>query len=414
MSQFNTQGFDPVSSLSNFGQPFGGQSARDRQMGRRQAPSGMGGIQSVGLNAPPTQPGPSRFFAPRTGGTMGITANYGSPVRPSQRSGPVQQQFANWDQALANAMGTDIRNQQGAMNELYGANRQQIGLTENALQRGIGTLQSVGVQQQGALQGIAGGLEQQGQQGYDEFTRYRDERMGQVEREVAAGNRQVASAVEEANRQAAGAVSGYEGAMGRFRDTGAQDAANAAFGLRQNARSQMAEIDMLDASPGEKAALKQQLTMDVGNQVTQTVTGIYSNMNQQVAAMEGNLAGLRQSQAQQTLAGGQLMGGQTMAGAQLLGQVGTAFGAQTLDAQRMNQQMREVGAQIRVAGEQALASAMNQSVMFEMQGRQAIAQMIQENPRQFVSLFTGLTGFMAGATTPGIGQIAVPNFGALA
>jgi hypothetical protein len=272
----------------------------------------------------------------------------------------------------------------------------------------------VGVQQQGALQGIAGGLEQQGQQGYDEFTRYRDERMGQVEREVATGNRQVASAVEEANRQAAGAVSGYEGAMGRFRDTGAQDAANAAFGLRQNARSQMAEIDMLDASPGEKAALKQQLTMDVGNQVTQTVTGIYSNMNQQVAAMEGNLAGLRQSQAQQTLAGGQLMGGQTMAGAQLLGQVGTAFGAQTLDAQRMNQQMREVGAQIRVAGEQALASAMNQSVMFEMQGRQAIAQMIQENPRQFVSLFTGLTGFMAGATTPGIGQIAVPNFGALA
>ena len=414
MSQFNTQGFDPVSSLSNFGQPFGGQSARDRQMGRRQAPSGMGGIQSVGLNAPPTQPGPSRTFVPRTGGTMGITANYGSPVRTNQRSAPVQQQFASWDQALANAMGTDIRNQQGAMNELYGANRQQIGMTENALQRGIGTLQSVGVQQQGALQGIAGGLEQQGQQGYDEFTRYRDERMGQVEREVAAGNRQVASAVEEANRQAAGAVSGYEGAMGRFRDTGAQDAANAAFGLRQNARSQMAEIDMLDASPGEKAALKQQLTMDVGNQVTQTVTGIYSNMNQQVAAMEGNLAGLRQSQAQQTLAGGQLMGGQTMAGAQLLGQVGTAFGAQTLDAQRMNQQMREVGAQIRVAGEQALASAMNQSVMFEMQGRQAIAQMIQENPRQFVSLFTGLTGFMAGATTPGLGQIAVPNFGALA
>ena len=414
MSQFNTQGFDPVSSLSNFGQPFGGQSQRDRQMGRRSAPTGMGGVQNVGLNSPAQRQGPGRSFEARTGGTMGITANYGSPVRPSQQRGGTQQQFASWDQALANAMGTDIRNQQGAMNQMYGANLQQIGLTENALQRGLGTMQSVGVQQRDALGQIAGGLEQQGQQGYEEFKGFRDEQMGRVQREVETGNRQVSEAVDAANRQAAGAVSGYEAALGRFKDTGAQDAANAAFGLRQNARSQMTEIDMLDASPAEKAALKQQLTQDVGNQVTQTVTGIYSNMNQQIAGMEGNLSSLRMGQSQQTLAGGQLMGGQTMAGAQLLGQVGTAFGAQTLDAQRMNQQMQELGSNLRVMGEQAYASAMNQSVLFEMQGRQAVAQMIQQNPRQFVSLFAGLTGFMAGATTPGIGQIAVPNFGALA
>jgi len=392
MSQFNTQGFDPVSSLSNFGQPFGGQSQRDRQMGRRSAPTGMGGVQNVGLNSPAQRQAPGRYFEARTGGTMGITANYGSPVRPTQQRGGTQQQFASWDQALANAMGTDIRNQQGAMNQMYGANQQQIGLTENALQRGLGTMQSVGVQQRDAMGRIAGGLEQQGQQGYEEFKGFRDQQMGRVDQDIAA-----------ANQQAAAAVSGYEQTISKFQDTGAQDAANAAFGMRQSAKSQMAEIDMLDASPAEKAALKQQLTQDVGNQVTQAVTGIYSNMNQQVASMGSNLAGLRMGQSQQTLAGGQLRG-----------QMGTSFGAQTLDAQRMNQQMQELGSNLRVMGEQAYASAMNQSVLFEMQGRQAVAQMIQQNPRQFVSLFAGLTGFMAGATTPGIGQIAVPNFGALA
>jgi hypothetical protein len=397
MSQFNTnaggQGYDPVSAFSGMaGNPFANQNTRNARMGRRSTPTGMGGMQNVAMNAPPARPGPRRFFDQRTGGTMGITANYGSPVRSTAQPGGIGQQFANWDQALANAMGTDIRNQQGAMNQMYGANQQQIGLTEDALQRGIGTLQSVGVQQRDALGRIAGGLEQQGQQGYEEFKGFRDQQMGRVDQDIAA-----------ANQQAAAAVSGYEQTISKFQDTSAQDAANAAFGMRQSAKSQMAEIDMLDVSPGEKAALKQQLTQDIGNQVTQTVTGIYSNMNQQVANMGSNLAGLRMGQSQQTLAGGQLRG-----------QMGTSFGAQTLDAQRMNQQMRELGANIRVAGEQSMASAMQQAVLFEMQGRQTVAEMIRQNPRQFVSMFAGLTGFLAGATTPGLGQISIPNFGAQA
>lgn len=303
----------------------------------------------------------------------------------------VGQQFINWDQALANAMGMDIANQQGAMNQQYGQMQGQIGQYEQALQQGLGTLQSVGVQQQQALQGIAGGLEQKGQQGYQEFKDFRDQQMGAVGQDIT-----------KANQFAAQATQNYQQAIADFQDTSAQDAANAAFGLRRNAQEQMAQIDMLDASPAEKAALKQTMMADVGSQVTQTVTGIYSNMNQTVASMQGNLSSLMGAQSQTAMAGGQLRG-----------QVGTAFGAQTLDAIKMNQQMSELGANLRVMGEQALASAMQQSVMLELQGRQTVAQMIQENPRQFVSMFAGMTGFLAAATTPGIGQISVPNFGAI-
>jgi hypothetical protein len=306
-------------------------------------------------------------------------------------AGNIGQQFINWDQALANAMGMDIANQQGAMNQQYGQMQGQIGQYEQALQQGLGTLQSVGVQQQQALQGIAGGLEQKGQQGYQEFKDFRDQQMGAVGQDIT-----------KANQFAAQATQNYQQAIADFKDTSAQDAANAAFGLRRNAQEQMAQIDMLDASPAEKAALKQTMMADVGSQVTQTVTGIYSNMNQTVASMQGNLSSLMGAQSQTAMAGGQLRG-----------QVGTAFGAQTLQAQQMNQQMSELGANLRVMGEQALASAMQQSVMLELQGRQTVAQMIQENPRQFVSMFAGMTGFLAAATTPGIGQISVPNFGAI-
>lgn len=359
-------------------------------------------FRSRGANIPLTSP-PS---APRSSyGTSvipfgGMTVKQPSPSIGMPGAGFVPtlpppaglgNQFLNWDQALANAMGTDMSNQQGAMNQLYGQMQGQIGQYEQSLQQGLGTLQSVGVQQQQALQGIAGGLEQKGQQGYQEFKDFRDKQLGAVGQDIT-----------KANQFAAQATQNYQQAIADFKDTSAQDAANAAFGLRRNAQEQMSQIDMLDASPAEKAALKQTMMADVGSQVTQTVTGIYSNMNQTVASMQGNLSSLMGAQSQTAMAGGQLRG-----------QVGTAFGAQTLDAIKMNQQMSELGANLRVMGEQAFASAMQQSVMLELQGRTTVAQMIQENPRQFVSMFAGMTGFLAAATTPGIGQISVPNFGVI-
>lgn len=391
-NQGGSSGYDPVSALSNFGgNPF--DQPGFNQSGPRQNRSPAPKPPTL---TPPTSRSSQSGFQPRTNGIMGNVARAGSLPRTTTTSG-INPGYLRWDAALAGAMGTDIRNQQGEMNRMFGAGQKQIGMSEDALQRGIGTMQSVGAEQRQNFSQMAGGLEQQGQKDFEGFTKYRDEQMGRVDKDISA-----------ANQQAAGAVSGYEQAIGQFKDTGAQDAANAAFGMRRNIEMANKQIDAgLNAdgsmmSPAEKQAARQQLYSESESQVSQAVTGIYSNMNQQVASMQGNLAGLRTGQAQQTLAGGQLRG-----------QIGTTFGAQTLDAQQTNYRMKELGSNLRTMGEQAYASAMQQSVMFEMQGRQTMAQMVRENPRQFVSMFAGLTGFLAGATTPGLRDISIPNFGAM-
>jgi len=414
MSQFNTYGAsqttDPLGSLIT---PTG-QAAPRKPVAPRPATTGMPrpgqGIQQAAAqpkahlrmggvpNVPMTPFAPTPMFS-ISGGPTGagpMTVQQPSIFTPSQvPGGQALSQLAGygaWDQALANAIGFDMRNQQQAMNDMYRQVSGQIGGYEQALQQGVGTLEQVGRQQREALQGIAGGLEQQGRQGYEEFKGFRDQQIAAVGQDIS-----------KSNQQAAAAVQNYRDAIGDFKDTSAQDAANAAFGMRRDAESRMSEIDMLDASPAEKAALKQQLNQDVSNQVTQAVTGIFSNMNNTMASMQGNLSSLMSAQAQQTLAGGQLRG-----------QVGTAFGAQTLDAQRLGQQMSELGANLRVMGENAFASSMQQSVMLQLQGRKDLAEMIQSNPRQFVSMFAGLSGFLAAATTPGINEISLPNFGAIA
>lgn len=409
---------DPLSSLvAPPGRPFGQQPQTPQTP---QAPRPQ--TQAMGSNQPRPRTQPASQVNPLRRGPVQMTQptgmNYYGNMNPAQYTNPnlqgiggmpnigiagqgmvplgqspigPGQQFMNWDQALANAMGYDMSNQQGAMNQQYGLMQGQIGQYEQALQQGLGTMQSVGVQQQQALQGIAGGVEQKGQQGYQEFKDFRDQQMGKVDRDIS-----------QANQFAAEATQNYQQAIGEFKDTSAQDAANAAFGMRRDAMAQSQQIDMMDISPGEKAALKQQLAGDVGNQVTQTVTGIYSNMNNTLASMKGNLSSLMGAQSQTAMAGGQLRG-----------QVGMGFGQQTLEAQQSNQRMMELGVNLRTMAEQAYASAMNQSVVMELQGRTTVAEMIQQNPRQFVSMFAGLTGFLAGATTPGIGQISVPNFGAI-
>jgi hypothetical protein len=106
----------------------------------------------------------------------------------------------------------------------------------------------------------------------------------------------------------------------------------------------------------------------------------------------------------------QAQAGMTAQGAQIAGQVGTAFGAQTLEAQKMGQQMRELGSNIRVMGEQAYASLATQAAMLLASGQRERYDMYMNNPYQPISVFAGLTGFLNAATTPGIENINLPDF----
>lgn len=294
-----------------------------------------------------------------------------------------QNQAAIWD-----ALQRDMQASQQAANQQFQRNQQQIQGMEGAIQRGMGTFREAAEGQRQGLRDIAGSVEGLGDQARGRFEQFRDQQMGQL-----------GEGIEQANRFAAEARESYEKTISNFRDTSAQDAANAAFGMRRNVQSQ---LQMMEAdpnmSPAEKQAARMQMMSEVEPQVAQTVGGIFSNMNQQIAGMGANLANIIQSQSQTA-----------MAGAQLGAQAGQAFGAQTLQSEQMGMQMRELGANIRTMGENAYAAALSQIPMFELQGRTAMAQFVQQNQYSPISIFTGLAAGIQAATTPGLGGIRLPG-----
>ena len=352
-------------------------------------------------------------FQPYVGGgpsgymqnSRGLSRNPGGFFRSS-----VPNQYFAWDQALAGAMGQDMRQQQSAMNEMFSQLNRQTGTAESELTGGIDAFLRQSQQQYQNLQGVAGNVEQAGQSA---LGRVRTS-LGDVDRANQFGQgvyRDVTERVNRSDEQANLAVQDAEKMVKDFRDTSAQDAANAAFGMRRNVESTLRQIEANpDLSPAERQAMRMELTQQTESQVTQAVTGIFSNMNTQMANLQGQLSQVRMAQA-----------GITQQGAGLIGQVGTTVseqmlrGAQftsqmTLEAENMNLRMQELGAGIRVNAENAAAAAQMQATMALLQGRESLYQMIQGNPMQFVSQFAGLTGYLAAASTPGLARISIPNF----
>lgn len=398
MSQFQT--FGPGSG----GAPRAGQdplyglvnpsSLSFSQLGQgRNAPTGSSGSS-----------GPRRFYQrydSTRGGAVGPSihsgpwAQYrvgGQTGMQGQRPpfGPVRQpDYSQQNQAaIWNALQRDMQASQLAANQQFERNQQQIQGMEGAIQRGVGTFREAAEGQRQGLRDIAGSVEGLGDEARGRFEQFRDQQMGQL-----------GEGVEQANRFAAEARQSYEQTISNFRDTSAQDAAAAAFGMRRNVQSQ---LQMMEAdpnmSPAEKQAARMQMMSEVEPQVAQAVGGIFSNMNQQVANMGANLANIIQSQSQTA-----------MTGAQLKSQAGQAFGAQTLQSEQMGMQMRELGANLRAMGENAYAAALTQIPMFELQGRTTMAQFVQQNQYSPISIFTGLAAGIQAATTPGLNRIRLPG-----
>ena len=371
-------GQDPVSSFSQWGNPF----AQAGRRGSRPVPMNSGGPASQN----------QRQFVPYTG-SMGYAQPSIDPLggrtnqnlRRPQPTSP----FAGIDQTIAGSVGFDMSRQQAAADYQFDRMNQATEGFMGATQDAARTMQGLGADQRTALQGIAGGLEQQGQKDFDAFVKFRDQQLGGVNQRLDQMGSQMEAAVQKSmdvERQ--------------FRDTSAQDAANAGFGIGRNAAARNQEIEMMgDLSPGEKAALKQQNWMETQSQTSQVVSGIFSNMNQQMAQLGQMTAQMKQTQA-----------GMTAQGAQIAGQVGTAFGSQTLESQKMGQQMRELGSNMRVMGEQAYASLASQAAMLLASGQRERYDMYMGNPYQPISVFAGLTGFLNAATTPGIENINLPDF----
>jgi len=287
-------------------------------------------------------------------------------------------------------MGADMANQQSGMNQLYGNLAGQIGQYEQDMLGGLQAFQQQTGQQVDVMREQAGLMQEQGQEMLARFQEQSGQLMGDI-----------TGRVDRADQEAASAIATMQQARDQYKDASAQNAANMAFGMRRNVESTLKSIETNpDMTPAEKQAARFQLYQESEGQITQGVSQIFEQQNQVMANFGSQISQLQLAKAQTTQAGAQLLGG-----------LGQGLAAQSLQAEQMNLQMQELGANLNVAAEQAAASAQMQATMALLQGRKDLYEMIQGNPRQFVSQFAGLTGYLAGASTPGLQYISIPNFG---
>lgn len=302
---------------------------------------------------------------------------------------------AAWRTLLGGAIFQDMGNQQGIMNEQFGRGEQAIGQFGQQLQQGAEAIRSQDQRMRQNLGGIAQQVQQQGKEGYDEFTRFRDKQLGAVGADI-----------DQANKFAAEARAQYEKTIGEYKDRSAQQAGDLRIGLERQVQNQMRSIEMgrnPDGSmmtPAEKAAMTQNMQQAVSEQVSQGVNQIYTNLNDTMAQMGQNLSQLTMAQSQTAMAGGQLRG-----------QVGTAFGAQTIDAQRSRDAMTQLSASLNTTMEQLSAASELQAVNLLTNGYKDMYGMIMGNRRGATSMFAALTGYIAAMTTPGITFVPQPEFG---
>jgi hypothetical protein len=312
-------------------------------------------------------------------------------VRPNYRS---QMNDAAWNALFTNAVFGDMQTQQGIMDEQFNRLNQGMSNYEQAFTQGADRMRDIAQQQRASIGAKADQAMQMGQQGYGDFIKYRDQQLAAVGKDITA-----------ANEQAAGAVESYEKTIGQYKDRTALQAQDLAVGLQRQVQNTMNDIatgmnpDGTMMDPAQKAALMTTMQQNTAQQTSLGINEIYTKFNDTMASMGANLASLKQAQSQTTLAGGQLRG-----------QVGTAFGAQTIDAQRMRGSMMELSANLTTTMEQMSAASELGAINLLTQGYKDMYDMIQGNKRGTTSMFAALSGWLAGMTTPGLTQIAPPNF----
>lgn len=156
--------------------------------------------------------------------------------------------------------------------------------------------------------------------------------------------------------------------MGQYEDYTAQQLSNSTAAIERRFQSDLQMVnsgtrpDGTLMSPGEQAAMRQQLSAQIGSEVFTQMTNIQTSFNQTRA------------------------------------QLGLALNEQRLNSfQVQNQMEMQASAITQAAGMQAL--------QFEAQGRMAIAELVRSNPRTSVSLFEGMSALFALATAPGAANV---------
>jgi hypothetical protein len=368
---------------------------------------GPGGI-SVGVETPAKarMGGPNRGAAIRR--NMRLNAGGGAP-RPGGGGGGGGSMVDD----LFGTMDEEMDRLQGAADRQYGRNQGQIDAFGEFLGGVEGDIMGTAEQGAAGLEGEAGNLAALGDQAVDEFGRQRSRVEGQLDQDLGgvfdAADAASGAADEamgfayRAEGSARGAVSGYDAAS-------EANVSNAVAGLERRTSQQRQMIerglnpDGTMMSPAERQAATRQLQYDTNVAVGETVTQIRDQQQQ-------TLAGLRMQLANVQLGGGQIALGaaaaQTEAGrlrqgaAESRAQVGIALNAQGLDAERIRQGYRGVGASLMTTASEMRNAARALATQLEMSGRTALADMVRNNPETVVSRFNAMLTMYGVLSAPG-------------
>ena len=166
-----------------------------------------------------------------------------------------------------------------------------------------------------------------------------------------------------ANKYAADAVGTQQRAEKEYQDNNAQTMASTSAAVQRSFQQQQNEINNSDMTDDEKRSALFQLKGQMTQQISQAVAPMAVRGQEMLAQLKNNLAQTQMGAGQTALGAGQLR-------------------SNTL---QMAQHAREWSGNMR-------AMAPVTAAQLTMQGRTALAGMIQNNPETVVSKFQGLTG----------------------
>lgn len=275
---------------------------------------------------------------------------------------------------LFRALAFDTIRQQGAADELFNRGNQAISDFGSFVDTNAQRMIELGDEQAGTLRGIGQGLEETGQSGLDQFESGVRESRGLLQGQISKSERYAQQAV-----------------TGLTDDTNIQ-ATNAVSGMNQRMAS---EKQRIASDPNLTAAQKRDMSMQLSFQTQQAAGGIIAQIK---TRFNETRAGLRMQQANVSASGAQVLGGFEST---VQGQRNVAIGERN--------RMQQAGAAFRAGAESIRTAALAAASQFGAQGREAMFNMIQQNPRGIVSIFAGLSSLLGAITQPG--AQGIPGFG---
>jgi hypothetical protein len=280
------------------------------------------------------------------------------------------------------ALQSDAESMQGAANrqfERVDTANQRFG---QAVEEAPGPILAESERASGELGGLAKDFRGFGE---DAVTRF-DTRSKSIMADLEGDLKRSAGFTDAAVGAAESAVSGFNG---RYQE----NVKAMVSGLERRVSQQMRQLESgVDAqgNPLPPAAIQQmrrELTFDVGQQVASVTAQMWGEAQKTLASLRMNLAAVRGQAASES-----------NRSAEIRASTGTELGRQEAQAQAERMRAGEIRAQLGQFSASLRASARALATQMLVNGREAMANLLRNNPESVVSIFSGLAQMVSVAT----------------